>query len=137
MTSLIRTGMGLVCSAPRLNSTGTVGGCQSNDGSVFNECLWQLTVPRPGGLGWPEGSRVCVNDTAAAPPSPRPPAPKANPGQRAPPLAPFPPSPPSPCLMAGASTESLGPATAGCGLQVGARRRCGLPRVLEASLQPR
>ncbi|KAG2489938.1 hypothetical protein HYH03_011570 [Edaphochlamys debaryana] len=71
-------GMDATCSAPRLDANGTVAGCQINTGDITNECLWNITVPRPGGLGW--NGDVCIADGPA-----RPDAPKAN---RAPPLPP-------------------------------------------------
>ncbi|KAG2484346.1 hypothetical protein HYH03_016888 [Edaphochlamys debaryana] len=46
-------GMRATCTAPRFNATGAVAGCASNDGSTYNECLWSVAVPRPGGEDWP------------------------------------------------------------------------------------
>ncbi|KAG2428031.1 hypothetical protein HXX76_012016 [Chlamydomonas incerta] len=117
-TAITVNGMDATCSGPRfLDAAGTIAaGCQANDGTIFNECLWSINVPRPGGEGW--NGDVCVeNNTPAAPPSPSPspggggssppsprspspPRPKGTPGQRAPPLPPY-----NPCLLSGVSSS--------------------------------
>ncbi|KAG2427974.1 hypothetical protein HXX76_011961 [Chlamydomonas incerta] len=100
---LFVNGMTAKCTGPRfMDPAGTVAaGCQSNDGTVFNECLWSVDVPRPGGEGW--NGDVCVDNggpSPATPPSPRPPRPGGAPGLRAPPLPPF-----NPCLLSGVSSD--------------------------------
>ncbi|KAG2443131.1 hypothetical protein HYH02_009542 [Chlamydomonas schloesseri] len=109
-TSITVNGMPATCAGPRfLDPAGTIAaGCQANDGTIFNECLWSVTVPRPGGVGW--NGDVCVQNNVTttpppmggnpSPPSPRPPAPRGNPGTNAPPVPPF-----NPCVLSGVSSS--------------------------------
>ncbi|PNH02273.1 hypothetical protein TSOC_011753, partial [Tetrabaena socialis] len=116
-------GVQAVCSGPRFGGSG-VAGCSSNDGSVYNECLWTLYVPRPGGRGW-DDAEACIPPFVAPPPpgsgtgdsriTPPPPRRSANPGGRAPRFPPAPFAPPSDaCLLAGPSTESAGGGNTAC-----------------------
>ncbi|KAG2446813.1 hypothetical protein HYH02_008373 [Chlamydomonas schloesseri] len=62
-------GMEATCSAPNYFANGTVAGCQGNAGNVYNECLWKVKAPRPGGKDW-TGCNVCVpNVTEPMPPT--------------------------------------------------------------------
>ena len=114
-TAITVNGMAATCGGPRfLDPAGTVAaGCQANDGTIFNECLWSVNVPRPGGEGW--NGDVCVENnvppaappspnptlaTPPSPPSPRPPRPGGNPNINAPPLPPI-----NDCLLSGVSSS--------------------------------
>ncbi|KAG2445129.1 hypothetical protein HYH02_008597 [Chlamydomonas schloesseri] len=78
-------GLTATCQPPRVVS-GTLAGCGTGD--QINECLWTITVPRPGSPGWKCG---------AEPPSPPRPSPPAH-------------RPPSPPQLANGSAD---PAAAG------------------------
>ncbi|KAG2452180.1 hypothetical protein HYH02_003211 [Chlamydomonas schloesseri] len=93
-TAISIRGMPATCGAPRLLDNGTVAGCADNDGTATDQCLWTITVPRPGSAQWACSS--CVPGPApASSPSPPRPRPPATVGKRGPPLPPFP-STPSP-----------------------------------------
>ncbi|KAG2441443.1 hypothetical protein HXX76_003066 [Chlamydomonas incerta] len=75
-------GMSASCGAPRYfdDATAAVAGCQSNDGTVYNECLWTLNVPRPGGSDWPSDDcsvDATADDAKLVPPPPAPPPARA------------------------------------------------------------
>ncbi|PNH11279.1 Sulfated surface glycoprotein [Tetrabaena socialis] len=122
-----------MCTGPRFSQGGRVAGCASNDGTIFNECLWTLTVPRPGSSGWQGLGAVCIPpDTPALPPPPsrpsrpppnqRPPPRRGAPGQRAPSFPPFPPFPSPPpadpdCKQRGTSSETSGAGAMSCNTQ--------------------
>ncbi|KAG2484117.1 hypothetical protein HYH03_017068 [Edaphochlamys debaryana] len=101
---LLLNGVPAFCSDPRFYGDGAVVGCAGNNGSVYNECLWEFVVPRPGGIGWSDCSEVCTPpptppepppqqppDAPEAPPSPDPPEAPLRPGMKAPPRPPRPP----------------------------------------------
>ncbi|KAG2434299.1 hypothetical protein HXX76_008022 [Chlamydomonas incerta] len=95
-TNVTIRGVDAYCTNPRfLPGTNRPVGCTGNNGSMYNECLWTFTVPRPGGEGW--GCNNCVPDWEEGMPSapPRPPRPAAKPSVRQPPVR-FPPSTPPP-----------------------------------------
>ncbi|KAG2482562.1 hypothetical protein HYH03_018521 [Edaphochlamys debaryana] len=92
-------GIPATCGHPRINTTGDVQGCELDVGvDRYKSCLWNFTVPRPGGPGW--NGDICVPNLPPEPP-PRP-APK---GFRQP-ASPPPPSG-GPCLLSGPSDGSL------------------------------
>ncbi|KAG2447423.1 hypothetical protein HYH02_007749 [Chlamydomonas schloesseri] len=95
-TNITIRGVDGYCTNPRfLPGTNKPVGCSGNNGTVYTECLWTFTVPRPGGEGW--GCNNCVPDWEAGMPSapPRPPRPAGQPSVRQPPLR-FPPEAPPP-----------------------------------------
>ncbi len=105
-------GVSATCSGPRFKPDGAVAGCASNDGSVFNQCLWSFDVPRPGGTGFngddcsEEDDGSGGGDTSPSPPPPpKAKRPKRDGSNNAPPLpaepglpppAAAPPAPPPP-----------------------------------------
>ncbi|KAG2494687.1 hypothetical protein HYH03_007203 [Edaphochlamys debaryana] len=93
-------GMNATCGDPRPMYPGSpdVAGCASNPGDVRNECLWNITVPRP---GTPEWAGDACFPQAAFPPDPPSPAPGARPSQRAPPV------PVVPCSLVGPSSDVI------------------------------
>ncbi|KAG2497785.1 hypothetical protein HYH03_004057 [Edaphochlamys debaryana] len=131
-------GMKATCGAPRFDKAGNVAGCSSNDGTTYNECLWTIEVPKPGGVGWT--GDVCVKDSGGVTPSPRsrrakppPPTPPAVPDSPPPPRgvrpsknpppvplagpnpSPSPsPSPGGSCRLNGESSEANGLGNTGC-----------------------
>ncbi len=68
-------GLDGTCDNPRLDRNNQPAGCAGVPDSSA-DCLWTLSVPRPGGPGW--NGRVCLPD----PPSPPTPVPVPSPGKR-------------------------------------------------------
>ncbi|KAG2434502.1 hypothetical protein HYH02_012169 [Chlamydomonas schloesseri] len=110
-------GLSATCTGPRFFPSGTVAGCASNDGTIYNECLWTIMVPRPDGPEW-NGPTGCIppEEPALPPPPKRPGAPVL---RRNPPLPPFPPTPPanSTCKLTGPTTQLPGNSGLSCNTQ--------------------
>ncbi|KAG2423413.1 hypothetical protein HXX76_015378 [Chlamydomonas incerta] len=110
-------GLSATCTGPRFSPTGTVAGCASNDGTIYNECLWTIMVPRPDGPEW-NGPTDCIppEEPALPPPPKRPGAPNL---RRNPPLPPFPDTPAGDptCKHTGPSTQLPGNSGLSCNTQ--------------------
>ncbi|KAG2484344.1 hypothetical protein HYH03_016886 [Edaphochlamys debaryana] len=102
-------GMRATCTSPHFDdATGAVAGCASNDGSTYNECLWSVAVPRPGGEDWPADD--CSVDRSYLRPEDKNKSPKVAAGDTAPTGSPPPTGSPT---VTGGPTATGGPTPAG------------------------